>query len=97
MPGGAVEVSARGLHGVGELRRAAEIPGDERDAEEIHVGLREQNRPRELYPTVFGQLLEKCQAEVIARGGRKKFRFKNKLMSLDGSISAWNVTRKLWP
>lgn len=45
-----------------------------------------ENRPWELYQTVFGQLLEKCQAAVAARGGRKKFRFKNKLMSLDGSI-----------
>ncbi|MGE5486613.1 MAG: IS4 family transposase [bacterium] len=45
-----------------------------------------QNRPWELYQTIFGQLLEKCRAEVAARGGRKKFRFKNKLMSLDGSI-----------
>jgi hypothetical protein len=45
-----------------------------------------ENRPWELYQTVFGQLLEKCHAEVAARGGRKKFRFKNKLMSLDGSI-----------
>ena len=45
-----------------------------------------QNRPWELYQTVFGQLLAKCQAEVAARGGRRKFRFKNKLVSLDGSI-----------
>jgi hypothetical protein len=45
-----------------------------------------ENRPWELYQTIFGQLLEKCQAEVAARGGRNKFRFKNKLMSLDGSI-----------
>ncbi len=45
-----------------------------------------ENRPWELYQTIFGQLLEKCQAEVCARGGRRKFRFKNKLMSLDGSI-----------
>ncbi len=45
-----------------------------------------ENRPWELYQTVFEQLLEKCQAEVGARGGRKKFRFKNKLVSLDGSI-----------
>ncbi len=45
-----------------------------------------ENRPWELYQTVFGQLLEKCQAEVAARGGRRKFRFKNKLVSLDGSI-----------
>jgi hypothetical protein len=45
-----------------------------------------ENRPWELYQTIFGQLLEKCRAEWRARGGRKKFRFKNKLMSLDGSI-----------
>jgi len=45
-----------------------------------------EHRPWELYQTIFGQLLEKCQAEVAARGGRQKFRFKNKLMSLDGSI-----------
>jgi hypothetical protein len=31
------------------------------------------------------QLLEKCQAETATRS-RRKFRFKNKLMSLDGSI-----------
>lgn len=45
-----------------------------------------EKRPWELYQTVFGQLLEKCYAEVSARGGRRKFRFKNKLVSLDGSI-----------
>ena len=45
-----------------------------------------EHRPWGLYQTLFNQLLEKCQAEVSARGGRKKFRFKNKLMSLDGSI-----------
>jgi Transposase DDE domain/Domain of unknown function (DUF4372) len=44
------------------------------------------NRPWELYQTVFGQLLNKCRTEVAARGERHKFRFKNKLMSLDGSI-----------
>jgi Transposase DDE domain/Domain of unknown function (DUF4372) len=45
-----------------------------------------ENRPWEVYQTVFGQLLEKCRAEAAARGIRKKFRFKNKLVSLDGSI-----------
>jgi hypothetical protein len=38
-----------------------------------------ENRPWEVYQTVFHQLLGKCQAEVAARGGRKKFKFKNKL------------------
>ena len=55
-----------------------------------------QNRPWELYQTVFGQLLEKCQTEVAARGGGKKFRFKNKLMSLDGSIIDLSATMFDW-
>jgi len=55
-----------------------------------------QNRPWELYQTIFGQLLEKCQAEVAARGGRQKFRFKNKLMSLDGSIIDLSATMFDW-
>ncbi len=55
-----------------------------------------QNRPWELYQTIFGQLLEKCRAEVAARGGRRKFRFKNKLMSLDGSIIDLSATMFDW-
>jgi hypothetical protein len=54
------------------------------------------NRPWELYQTVFNQLLEKCQTEVAARGGRKKFRFKNKLMSLDGSIIDLSASMLDW-
>jgi len=44
-----------------------------------------EHRPWQLYETVFHQLLGKCQAAVAKRGGKKKFRFKNKLMSLDAS------------
>src|SRR5215210_7144853 len=43
-----------------------------------------EHRPWELYQTVFGQLLAKCEA--LAKGGKGKFRFKNKLMSLDASV-----------
>lgn len=42
-----------------------------------------EHRPWELYQTVFGQLFEKCQSLV---GPRKKFRFKNRLLSIDGTI-----------
>ena len=42
------------------------------------------HRPWQLYQTVFEQLLAKCHGEVAGRG--KKFRFKNKLMSLDASV-----------
>jgi hypothetical protein len=43
------------------------------------------HRPWSLYQTVFEQLLSKCQMAVAGRGVRKKFRFKNKLVSLDAS------------
>ncbi len=42
-----------------------------------------EHRPWELYQTVFGQLLGKCQ--LLARGS-KRFRFHNKLYSLDSSV-----------
>jgi hypothetical protein len=44
------------------------------------------NRPWSLYQTVFEQLLAKCQLAAAGRGTRKKFRFKNKLVSLDSSV-----------
>jgi len=39
---------------------------------------------------------EKCQELVAAQGGRKKFRFKNKLMSLDGSVIDLSVSLFDW-
>lgn len=44
------------------------------------------HRPWSLYQTVFEHLLGKCQSAVAGRGIRKKFRFKNKLVSLDASV-----------
>lgn len=55
-----------------------------------------EHRPWELYQTVFGQLLEKCRVEVAVRGGGRKFRFKNKLVSLDGSIIDLSVAMFDW-
>jgi hypothetical protein len=43
------------------------------------------NRPWSLYQTVFEQLLSKCQSAASGRGSKRKFRFKNKLVSLDSS------------
>src|SRR5437660_7523278 len=43
-----------------------------------------QHRPWELYQTVFFQLLERCRAQASAR--QSKFRFKNKLVSLEASV-----------
>ena len=46
-----------------------------------------EHRPWQLYQTVFHQLLEKCQTLAAHRtAGKKKFRFKNKLMSLDATV-----------
>jgi len=41
-----------------------------------------EHRPWQLYQTVFGQLLSQC--EGLAKG-KKKFRFKNKLLSMDST------------
>ena len=45
-----------------------------------------EHRPWALYQTVFEQLLAKCQSSVAGRDTRKKFRFKNRLVSLDSSV-----------
>ena len=55
-----------------------------------------EHRPWELYRTVFRNTLSKCRELVQSQGGRKKFRFKNKLMSLDGSIIDLSVSLFDW-
>jgi hypothetical protein len=55
-----------------------------------------EHRPWELYQTMFEQTLFKCQELVYSQGGGKKFRFKNKLMSLDGSIIDLSVSMFDW-
>ena len=52
-----------------------------------------QHRPWELYQQVFFTLLGRCQSEMV---GRKKFRFKNKLVSLDSSVIDLCVTLFDW-
>jgi hypothetical protein len=54
------------------------------------------HRPWEPYQTVFEQTLFKCQELVRSQGGRRKLRFKNKLMSLDGSIIELSVSMFDW-
>jgi IS4 transposase len=55
-----------------------------------------EHRPWQLYQTVFEQTLVKCQQLVASQGGGKKFRFKNKLLSLDGSIIDLSVSMFDW-
>ena len=52
-----------------------------------------EHRPRELYQRVFLQLLQRCRSQVT---GKKKFRFKNKLVSIDSSIIDLSVTLFDW-
>jgi hypothetical protein len=42
------------------------------------------HRPWQLFQSVFYHLLERCQAE--AKGKKRKFRFRHKLLSLDSSV-----------
>jgi hypothetical protein len=55
-----------------------------------------EHRPWQLYQSVFEQTLFKCQELVRSQGGRQKFRFKNKLMSLDGSVIDLSVSMFDW-
>jgi Transposase DDE domain/Domain of unknown function (DUF4372) len=43
------------------------------------------HRPWQLYQTVFQTTLARCQAEALTRG-KRKFRFRHKLLSLDASM-----------
>lgn len=65
----------------------------------IHVGVREapkrstlsyanKHRPWQVYERVFYQLLEKCRLDLSGAlaASRRKFRFRNKLLSLDASV-----------
>jgi len=52
-----------------------------------------EHRPWELYQKVFLQLLHRCQTQGQ---GKKKFRFKNKLVSLDSTTIDLSVTLFDW-
>jgi hypothetical protein len=52
-----------------------------------------EHRPWELYQGIFLELLGHCQSQVA---GKKKFRFKNKLVSIDSSIIDLSVALFDW-
>ena len=56
--------------------------GVERAPKRSTLAYANEHRPWELYQTVFGQLLSKCRVEAQ---GKKPFRFRNKLYSLDST------------
>ena len=46
-----------------------------------------EHRPWQLYEDVFHQLLTQCQALAVQQsGGKRKFRFKHKLISMDATV-----------
>ena len=57
-----------------------------------------EHRLWQLYQTLFQQLLEKCQHVVSSAPGKKKrkFRFKNRLLSLDATVIALCVSAFDW-
>lgn len=64
--------------GLGKLRHL----GIETAPKKSTLAYANEHRPWQLYQTVFEQLLDKCQAVA---GGRRKFRFRHKLYSLDAT------------
>ena len=72
------EISQGLASSLGKLRHL----GIDRPPSRSTLAYANEHRPWQLYETVFGQLLSKCQA--VARG-RKRFRFRNRLLSLDST------------
>jgi Transposase DDE domain/Domain of unknown function (DUF4372) len=62
------------------------------------LGYANEHRPWQLYQTVFQQLLEKCQQVVASAPGKRKrkFRFKNRLLSLDATVISLCVSAFDW-
>lgn len=52
-----------------------------------------EHRPWQLYQELFSRLLQQCRSQVT---GKKKFRFKNPLVSLDSTIIDLSVTLFDW-
>lgn len=48
------------------------------------LGYANEHRPWQLYQLIFLKLFDRCQSQVVL--GKRKFRFKNKLVSLDASV-----------
>ena len=56
-----------------------------------------KHRPWELFQTIFGHLYSKCQGIATnSNFGRKKFKFKNKLYSLDSSTITLTLSLYNW-
>ena len=54
-------------------------------------------RPRSLYQGVLEKLLVKCHSAVVRHGIRKKFRCRNRLVSLHADVSDLSLWAFDWP
>jgi len=63
-------------------RRQTAAPGVPEAPARSTLAYANEHRRWEVYQRVFEDLLEKCQVAAV---GKKKFRFKNKLLSLDST------------
>jgi hypothetical protein len=95
LPGGAFELPTRSLPGLAGCESPLKHLGISTAPKKSTLAYANANRPWELYESIFMQLLGKCQTETAAHS-RRKFRFKNKLMSLDGSIIELSATMFDW-
>src|ERR1017187_4729726 len=86
LPVGTGAFVARDLRRPGVWRGAVEAFGVPVAPRRSTLAYANEHRQWELYQAAFEQTLCKCQELVQSQGGRQKFRFKNKLMSLDGSV-----------
>src|ERR1022692_3130072 len=96
LPVGTRAFVARDLRRSGVLRGAVEASGVPVAPKKSTLAYANQHRPWQLYQAVFEQTLVKCQELVRSQGGGKKFRFKNKLASLDASIIDLSVSIFDW-
>ena len=95
VPTGPGPLVARDLRRAGQRGRQGAASGVEGRAERSTRADANRHRPWQLYQTVFGQWLEKCQGVVAQRGGTP-FRFKNTLMSLDASVIDMSLSLFDW-
>lgn len=55
-----------------------------------------QHRPWQLYQSLFELLLGRCQSFVASQGDGKRFRFRNRLLSLDASVIDLSLSLYDW-
>ena len=92
LPAGPGPLAARDRGRAQELRRQARAPGH-RGAGRSSLSYANAHRPWQLFEQVFYGLYEKVAAKAA---GRHKFRFKNKLVSIDSTVIDLSLSMYDW-